>query len=144
MLKGALLWLKYVLVFQKTLCLGERAEVQWGITPLLTSTGTRYPCTLWVMMHSSEVSKLPVSHWILTRYFSELCRRENGPRSRSLRADPEKERTKFQFHCSDFMLSHNCRASFPAYKLKSSSQYIFASIITYPCNSILTVSYTVC
>lgn len=75
--------------------------------------------------------------------FLELHGRENGPRSCLLTLDLEKERTKFQFYCSDFMLCHNCRASFPAYKLKSSLQYIFASIIAYPRNSILTVFYSV-
>lgn len=119
------------------------AEIPWGIALLLTSAGAGYLCMLWAMMHSSEVSKLPVSHWILTRNLFRATWK--GEWAKVMFADSRpRKRTKFQFHCSDFMLSHNCRAPFPAYKLKSSLQYIFASIITHPCNSILTVFYTVC
>lgn len=71
----------------------------------------------------------------------ELHGRENGSSSCLLTVDQEKERTRFQFHCSDVMLSYNYGVSFPVYKWKS-SLLIFVSIITYPCNSILTVFYT--
>lgn len=57
--------------------------------------------------------------------------------------DLEKKLLNSNFIALIFLLSHNWRASFPAYKLKSLLQYIFASIIAYPYNSILTVSSTV-
>lgn len=111
-----------------------------GITPQFASVGALHILSYDALFRSFQIYHFPTG--FSTEFFLKLWGNVNGTSSCLLTVDLEKKWPNSNFTALIFMLSHNCRASFPTYKLKSLLQYIFTSIITYPYNSILTVFYT--